>query len=62
MPSAFSGSTVISDAGLLAYRESDDALDLTRIAASHLHDTRTGQNTQPALQLVGVPADRSGRQ
>src|SRR5512147_1263622 len=49
----FHGAEVTSDAGLLAYRELDDALDLTDSAAAELRDTRTGQNSRhnPATLL-----------
>ncbi len=45
----FHGSTVTSDAGLLADHELDYALRLTTTAASGLLDTRTGQHSQHSL-------------
>ena len=45
----FHGSTVTSDAGLLPYRELDDAVGLSEIAGGVLTDTRRGKNGRHGL-------------
>ena len=45
----FHGSTITSDAGLLACRELDDALGLTETATACLQESRGGRNVQHEL-------------
>ena len=46
---AFNRADITSDAGLLAYRELDDALGLSEIAEQCLQDIRHGKNTRHSL-------------
>ena len=48
----FHGTKVTSDAGLLAYRELDEAFGLTSAIGSGLRDIRTGKNTQHGLTAL----------
>jgi hypothetical protein len=43
------GSTITSDAGLLPFREFDEALGLTSTASEHLRESRTGRNIRHQL-------------
>jgi hypothetical protein len=45
----FLGSKVTTDAGLLAYRELDEALGLTEMSGEVLGDSRLGRNKQHVL-------------
>ena len=45
----FLGSQITTDAGLLAYRELDETLDLTALGAESLQDSRLGRNKQHGL-------------
>ena len=45
----FRGSTITSDAGLLAYRELEDTFRLTDTGADTLADARTGKNGRHRL-------------
>src|SRR3954451_6029043 len=45
----FHGARITSDAGLLAYRDLDDALGLTAVAASVLGEGRRGKNIRHRL-------------
>ncbi len=45
----FRGAQVTSDAGLLAFRDLDEALGLTEIAAEFFTDTRTGRNARHGM-------------
>jgi hypothetical protein len=45
----FHGSRITSDAGLLAYRDLDDALGLTELAGGVLSECRRGKNTRHRL-------------
>src|SRR4051812_26087828 len=48
----FHGAKLTSDAGLLACRELDDALDLTASAVTELQVTRTGRNSRHSLTAL----------
>ena len=46
------GATLTPDAGLLACRELDAALELTETANDYIHESRTGRDVQHRLLLL----------
>ena len=56
----FHGSRVTSDAGLLAFRELDDALGLSELAGQALADSRTGRPSGECQIIHFVRADLGG--
>ena len=57
----FLGSKITSDAGLLAYRELDEALGLTTTAGAALSDLRRGRNTRHMASMLSRVAHGSAR-